>query len=386
MKLKKLRNRGMVQDFGALLVMFVLIVGAGVSILMVANYMGLLSTPSGGSTGGGTIGVPPVVTSACGDDGLGTIKVRAKNSGNETAAEWYAATVYLYKKVNGGIQYVTSTTTATDGTYATFNNTPCNAEYVMYILSADGAAGDNNNIDAIDASSENIKLVGGAVEIDMADEDVYATVHSTQHATLEFRAYDNNENGYMYDTGDSAATDWETTGVVFTSTTNNDTNMTVAAGGDFNVELQIRAAQTDTQFQADGANSIIIAVNGDIGTWDELDVDCGGKSTEVSPSELTEFERNLWSGYEKFFKLDKILENNPRTSCTLTGIAKPSVSSWKCPSYTFAARGNYVGTTSGVIELHSAAKDDSSYTNVYTVQTMSLQLGPAAGTTCSASS
>jgi hypothetical protein len=221
----------------------------------------------------------------------------------------------------------------------------------------------------------------------MSQEEVYATMHGTQHATLEFRAYDNDLRGNMYDSNtDSDANDWETTGVYFVSATDEIYNMSVGNGGDFDVDIEVRSAEEAAQFAADGPNSVIIAVNADVATWDDITVDCGN-TVEIQESQLTNEENDLWSNQEYFFQVNQPIEHHPKTTCNVAGTAKASPSSWKCPLFTFASRGNYIGTTSGTIELNSAAQDDSSNTNVYTVQTVGLRSSSSAtdGTGCAAS-
>lgn len=378
-----MKKKGQVMNPGALLLLMV----AGVVVVAGGIYgaMLLLGTPSGGSgIPGGVGGLAPIVTSACGDDGLGTIKYRLKNDMNETNAEWYGATVDLYRKNGENWDYVNSADTNANDTYQTFSDVACNFNYRMVMRSADGASGDNNFIEAIDGGNgAAVYNSAGVVDIAMNKEEVLLTLHGTQHATLSFRMYDNKNKGLMYDTGDSTNSEYELTGIVFTSTSSQAsaiTNMTVDDGGDFDVDLEVKAVQTDTKYAANGDNSVIVAVNADVGSWERIIVDCGN-TVEIQESALTAEEQDLWNAQEFFFAVNKDFERLPVTTCNIVGEAKNPVTTWKCPVFTFATKGNYVGTLSGTIESGSAAQDDSSNTAVYTVQTASMRTNA-----CSASS
>jgi len=389
-------NKGMVglQDIGSVILLGLVVMGALVGAGLVLWHYGVF-TPGGGSgatnygTGNLNIGAPMVIKAQeCGDDGMGTINFRIKNDLNTSSAEWYVVTTYLYKQAGTGYEYVGSKDTNDTGLYATYTNVPCGVKYALYVLSADGAAGDNNyvnKLDSPDSTSAPVTVDKGVVYIDMSEENAYVTMHSTQHATLEFRAKDLVEDGMMYDTSDSSATDWETTGVVFTSMTNNATNMTISAnGGTFKVQLQVRAIQSDTQYAADGLGSVLVLVNADTDTWpsDSIKIDEAqniGKA--VSQFGLTKAEADKWSAQEYAFQSSALIQNDPWTTYTISGKTKDGVSTWKCPVITFASRGNYLGTTNGDVMLHSAARDDSSQTSVYSTQSVTLRTGA-----CSASS
>ena len=374
-----MKNRGMVGigDLGTAGMLALIIAVGLLAGLYGAVQLGLYS-PGGGAVIPGTgTGAVVVTKSQCGDDGKGTIYFRLKNQDNTATAEWFAAAFYLYKKVGNTYQYVTTANSPTDGTYQNFSSIPCGEQYVIYVLSADGASGDNNYIDAIDnpASGSAVSLANGVVSVDMQAEDAYITAMGSQHATLEFRAKDILEDGMMYDTGDSSATDWETTGVVFTSTTGAGTNMTVANGGNYEVDIQMRAVQTDTRFASDGPGSVLAFINADVATWtsDGTTLNCDGGATNIGKSGLTKEESDKYSNNEFVYKLNGVIKNNPHTVCTISGKAQANPGTWYCPIVTFASRGNYLGTLSGDIVQHSAAKDDSSYTSVNTAQTVTLR-------------
>jgi hypothetical protein len=293
---------------------------------------------------------------------------------NTTASEWFEGTVYLYKKSDDGLVYVDSTTTGTDGAYANLSGITCGMRYVLYLVGADGASGDNSYIKSISGANgaATYNKADGSVEINMNSETVLLTLEGSQHATLEVRAYDLDQAAWMYDTSDSIATDYETTGVTFTSSTDNATNMSIDAGADFNVRLDVRAVQTDTEFAADGPNSVYVFVDADIGTWEDMSVDCGN-TKELSMSALSDNENDQWNANEYLFQVNKPFEKNPSTECKINGESKTGITSWDCPVITFATKGNYIGTSSSVMELHEAAQDDSSNTAVYTVATATLR-------------
>jgi hypothetical protein len=202
--------------------------------------------------------------------------------------------------------------------------------------------------------------------------NVYVSAHQNTHATLQFKYFDVDNNYYSQTSTSSTddRTSWKTTGIVYTGNGNN-TNITVAAGGQFNGNLYVESVQSNTQYKND-ATGTLIAINADIGSWSDVSIDCGQTTKLINGVGVTPQEAKLLSTNEYFFLTQKPFTLTPQTICTVSGKAQPGVTPSAWPVITFASRGSYLSTTGGKIVLHSAAKDDSSYTNVYTRQTVTL--------------
>ncbi|RKZ06885.1 hypothetical protein DRQ25_12865, partial [Candidatus Fermentibacteria bacterium] len=182
----------------------------------------------------------------CPTDGDTSLKIDVKNSFNESGSEGFDVTGYLYKKVSneaGGtsFEYVQSITDTTSPTAITID---CGYNYVFKPVSSSGASGDSSHFTSVLSGDSDVKIVDGWLEFTADSSNENIIVGMPQHATLECRAYDNIQRALMYDSADSSATDYETDGVTFTSTTNNATASDETLGLD--IEFQCKAVQTDT--------------------------------------------------------------------------------------------------------------------------------------------
>lgn len=373
------------QDMGGLAMLFGIVMVGFLAALVAASYLGVL-VPSGGGIGGAVTGgggaVPTInLQQVCGSDGLGNVKFRAKNDLNMTSTEWTGDVLYVYvKNADGSIgQLVGTVTSGGTSAYATLADVGCGVDtkLVGYVLSTDAAGGVQSQIRSVDPA-DGVKLNDkGGVDISMNVENVYITAHKAQHATLEFRYFDIDNNAFEYANQGGSQNAWATTGATFMSTTGNSTGTTVTGGQTLTGTLSVRAAQVDTQFNSD-VGGVLIGVNADIGAWDKVSIS-NANTKEVTSAALTSQEQKMWSNYEYYFQTSDALTNT-YTPYAVSIKAQPNPGTWKCPMISFAARGNYLGTTTGNMILSSAAKDDSSYTAVYAVQSVELKVN-----TCSSS-
>lgn len=393
-----MNNKGVMGPLASLAVIVI-----GIAAAIVIGVGGLVAlgwySPGGGvmqtiTGGGGTSGGFLQTTQVCDDNGQAVINFRLKNGENTASAEWMDAMAYLYQKVGSSWVNIQNKTLASDGTYTAFTAQPCldvagkTYTYQVRILSEDGASGDNSYISGLGAeTSTGVTRDGGNVDIVLLG-NAYVTAIGSQHATLSFRMKDLNADGLMYDTGDTEAQTYETTGVVFTSAVGATTNMTVAGGGSLDVDLQIEGVQSDTLFNGDGPGSVLLFINGDVATWtsDGTSVNCGnGGAVKLAKSDLRKTEQEKYSNQEFVYQVNAPLTDDPVTHCEIKMKAQANPASNYCPVITLVSRGNYISSTDGSIVQNSAVKDDSSYTLVYTAATATIEANVNSINGCTAS-
>jgi hypothetical protein len=306
-----------------------------------------------------------------------------------------AVNAYLLQKAGSGWVALENKTTATDGSFTAFTAQQCvNAkgeiqEYAVRAASYDGASEDNVYVGSVSGeSTSTVSAKDGEVRVILTG-DAVATAIGSQHATLAFRLKDLVADGLSYDSGDTEAQTFETTGVVFTGATSATANLTVAGGGTMDVDLQIQAVQADTLFGADGPGSVLMFINGDVATWtsDGTSVKCdNGGAVKLAKSALTTQENDKYSTNEWVYQINAPITDDPTTHCEIKmkAQAAPTTPGY-CPVITLVSRGTYTSATTGGLVQHSAVADDSSLTPVYTPQSVTIRTNVNSINGCGAS-
>ena len=143
--------------------------------------------------------------SGCGDTKQSTVTFNLIN-GEDESGSTFDATGYLY----GASGHSPSITDTTAGT-ATLN---CGEEYELKLVRTDANAGDSSRLTGIAAGSiPNAKIVDGNAVFTPIGPTATVNLVGAQHGVLEFRAFDVDNNAFMFDDGDSSATDLELDGV-----------------------------------------------------------------------------------------------------------------------------------------------------------------------------
>ena len=336
---------------------------------------------SGGSAQTSVPFTPPTTVAEtplydCGDDKQGTLYIQAYNVINTSGAEYYAMTFNVYD--SNGVKVGTITTPSSSSSWgnATFN---CGEKLLLRGISADGASGDNARVRTI-AQGKGAKIVnGGDLEVTIDDNEVYVIVGTSQHATLEFRAWDKVEASWIYDDQDASNNDWETTGVTFKSKTDNSTPITVGTDGYLDMKYEVRTVQTDTDYADFG---MYILVDADKTDWKEPSVKWEGKT--LKPIDLTGDEAAAYSAYEYVYYVDASvmgIDGDPsepvvsRTPRTLDFYieAKSGVNPDMDPVIAFASIGQYNSIVAGRTG-RGAVKDDGSNSQVFTLQSFTQDI------------
>lgn len=330
---------------------FGVIVVLGVLVFGVANVMG----PSEGDE------EPATGVTGCPDDGTTTLSITLQNMLNDTGAETFNAS-YVLEGSDG--DYITGSNT--DGGSKDLN---CGESYTLSILSEDGDEKDNSVIESILRGPDSASISDGKVEFKALGSSMNLRLAGTQHGVLEFRAYDNDEAAFIYDDSDASANDYETDGVTFTSTTDNSTATSVGTGGEINFDIQMRSTRADTDFND---KYVLVLVEAPVSTWDEPTVSFEGSQLSDVKGSLTEHEERAYSSYEYIYKVNADLLDSAKT-LNLQMKALSGVDPTSDVEVDFASAGTYL-STDGVTVKEGAAQDDSTTSNVYTVQDVTLDL------------
>lgn len=293
--------------------------------------------------------------SVCPDDGDSTVTLDVQNHLNTTGAETFD-TAYVLKGANGDYEDGTDTTAGSE----TLN---CNEEYTISFRSADGSQGDNSKVEKV--------LIGPGAKINedgtvtfTPDRSSYTLrVGISQHGIPEIRVFDEDANGYVFDSGGATANSYKTTDVTFQSTANQ-TALAVGAGGEINYRYDIRSTTPDSNVND---HYILVLVDAATGTWNEPNLVFDGSSlSNVKGSGLTAGESLRYADYEYIYKITDIVDDDEKT-LDVNFDARDGVNPGATadPSVDFAVAGKFL-SIDGITNKIGAATDASTPTDVFT--------------------
>jgi hypothetical protein len=311
-----------------------------------------------------------VAAGICPDTMQTSVTFTLKNDEDETQDDTFDATGYLYKVEEGDVTtYDQSITDTTAGS----TNLDCNQPYILRLVSADGDGGDNAKIDRI-VSAKNAEILEGgkAVKFTPLGRSYTLKMGGERHGVLEFRAYDNNNNGYMCDSDDSC-TAWETDGVTFESTTNG-TALAVGSGECIDITQEFRSTNTSTSFD-DFGYLILLEGGASANTiWDVPDTaSVNGKVYEDEMGLLDEHEAKQYNDYEYVYIVDDHDVVRTKNRFNLEWCANAGQDPTADIEIDYAPRGAYLSIDGSTVK-YGAAKDDTSKTVVFAVQDTGVDL------------
>jgi len=344
------------------------IVGIGVLMVMGLMAMGFIKLPASVQPqipGQPTPSDQQPSEDICKETATTTLKVNVYNPLNTSGSENYDVTLYGF--VDGALTYTITDTTNPSG--ITIN---CGEEVVFKAVGTDGASGDKSYIKAASGSGGDIKVVDGNLVVRPTKSTMTVNLQIEQHATLECRAYDNVNEGLMYDNADSSNTDYETDGVVWMSTTSNTTKYSEGDGID--MTFTCRAIQSDTDYNDRG---IWVLIEAPTSVWDEPTVLLNGKALSEASAQLNEDERKAYSDYEYvyFIPQNTIIRDGGEGMDLrvqielLDGVSSASAD----PEIDFAVRTQYK-TTDGLSVKVGAVDDSSSTSQIIALYDMSIDV------------
>ncbi|RLE47382.1 hypothetical protein DRJ25_02520 [Candidatus Woesearchaeota archaeon] len=308
---------------------------------------------------------PQPTEDICKETATTTLKINVYNPLNTSGSENYDVTLYGF--VDGSLTYTVTDTTNPSG--ITVN---CGEEIVFKAVGTDGASGDKSFIEAASGSGGDIKVVDGNLVVRPTKSTMTVNLQIEQHATLECRAYDNVNEGLMYNSDDASNTDYEPDGVVWTSVNGNSTAYSEADGVD--ITFTCRAIQSDTDYNDRG---IWVLIEAPSSVWDEPTVSLNGRTLSEASALLNEDERKAYSDYEYvyFIPEDTIIRDGGegmklRVQMELLDGVSAATSD---PEIDFAVRTQYK-TTDGLDVKIGAVDDSSSTSQIIALYDMTLDV------------
>lgn len=229
---------------------------------------------------------------------LSAITINTYNKANNSDAGNFDATMYLFEAKNGVAGKLVHT--ITDTTAPSSFNENYGGDYILKVIGSDGANGDTSNI-LEQVSTDGAEIIDGNLHFSANKAATDIEIYMNQHATIECKAYDNKNRGLLYNTGgEETAIDFETTGVEWTSTTDNATAYDESSGMD--IEYECQAVEVDADYNDRG---VYILFEAPTTKWKEPVVYLNGnKLTELSASFNT-YEKDAFTEYEHAFLIPK---------------------------------------------------------------------------------
>lgn len=335
------------------------------AVIVVGGLYYIFGAPGQSGTGGGVFGGASDNDVNCVPGYAPTFGATLYNIENVSATETFTATGYLYEKEGDGWAYKESIST----TLANDTSLVCGQKYKLSFVSADGSGGDNarltgTNIGSIDSE--------GSVEFTMG-QSTTLILKGSKHGVLEVRGYDNEAKGYLYNSADASATDFETTGAVFTSTTNNTTAMDESAGVD--VTFEVRSTTAETNFNDMGF--YILLDNFETNVWEIPAVFVNGVQLSDYTDQLNSDEKKAYSGYEYVYYVPpstKVLNAPNGIDVRIADTLLDGASASSDLEFEFASIGKYLSTKEpGTVKIGSV-QDDASQTAVFTLQAYDIDI------------
>jgi len=346
--MEKMKKKAQLTTMGFILgMLFILVVGLGLT--------GNLKNPFKGS---GSIGLATADLD-CPDDGITTLTLSVKNMGNTSGDE----TFDMGGRLVGDNGHKATVADTTEGSYSL----NCGEVYTLKGLSASGAEGDSAEFSSI-VDGNAVVNADGEVEFLANKNAMSIIVGGVQHDVLEFRAKDVINDAFMYDDAENNANDYDTDGVNFKSTTNNETDTAIGSGGEFHVMLYYRPTTAEDTVFGD-IDGYYVLVEAPSTIYSEPTVKVDGVTYSNMKDSLNADEKLAYNGYEYVYHVPHSVKKNAETALdfqifALSGVNPADANDMEID---LASRGAYASTSnSNVVQLGSV-KDDSSQTVVHTL-------------------
>lgn len=306
---------------------------------------------------------PVETVNSCPSSGLTSFTVNLRNGLDTTSATQLDTQGYIYKIENGQETFYGTLSSTRDGTV----EVSCPGTYELKLVSNSQV---NSHVDSIDYGDATVDNGVVVFKANSAKESLGLV--GSQHGTLEFKVFDNNNNAFVYPNDDSVATNWETSGVTYESTLGNSTATAVNAGGELNYKYYVRVHDSTTsKFDDFGA---YILVDAPTSVWNEPTVTFDGVKLSNVKGSLTPSEAIAFSDYEYVYKVPAGAKLDDTTHTigfdvkALTGIDPSSSDSIKVD---FASIGSYLSIDGKTVKT-GAVEDNTAHTPVFALQETTL--------------
>jgi hypothetical protein len=332
--------------------------GIGLVVIIIAMFAwksGILDKFQLGSVGGKIEGG----VDFCPDDGDTTMgDFSVFNAENKTGTESFDLT-YRFIGEDGSI---VSGTDSTDPTDFTLN---CGSCFTVKAISASGADGDSARF--VGVRQGNAELLGdGTVKYCPIRSNEVLHLEGEMHGALEARAKDVILDGFMYDGNDATATDYETDGVSFNTTSAGSANTAVGSGGEYHVKLYYRPTlEANVYGDVDG---YYILVEASTTVWDKPTVKVNGISLSDVKEQLNPDEQKAYNAYEWVYKVSDTISRNAEHEMDLQIFALSGVDPSTDIETDFASIGAYASSSDTNNIKVGAVDDSSSQTQIHTLE------------------
>lgn len=370
--MNKLNKRG---GMGMTLIVVLLIVGG----LVIAGTTGLIDfsainkspTPT---VPGEDLGVD---LGTCPTDGDSSVKFYMRNAVNDSGTQYYSATTYAFSEDGG---YLTLTDTI--GTSATTLN--CGYTYIIKPVSTDGNRSASARITKVTGTGVKTTLNSdGTVTIKPTSGNGAVYMTSKEHGTIEFKAFDNVQDGWINATHTSVgyyeggadgqapgSTSYIMNNPIFHSVNSNSTAYDETNGID--ITYYVRAHNATTDFNDLGTYILLDDVPVD--TYATPTIKVNGQTLESVKGTLSPQEEAGWSGYDYIYFFDKpIKDGSDYIKVDIIAELLSGASASTDVSIDFGSKGAYL-TNDGTKVNQGGVKDDTSYTDTYDLVTTTLDI------------
>ena len=200
---------------------------------------------------------------ACGNDGLGELRLAFSNPLNTSATEYVATAVRIYKPDESYTGDITATINGLPAEGSGTSCSQCGQDYTYYVEASDGSHTSTTGSIVCEDGSSNVAPL-------------------PQQAGLLFKVRDEEEVAYVYPSAETSANTLVASGTSFYSTTSNSTGNAIGTDEDYDytVWTQInKSAAIDTQFTD---QSLLMGMNADdLSDWDEPYVNPQGAASSM---------------------------------------------------------------------------------------------------------
>lgn len=344
-----------------------------VAVLVIAALVVGIFVANGGSFSATSTGDQPAISGnavaqagLCPADGTTSLSFTVINPLNTSGEESYDQTARIYEVNDNGEALFATLTDTTAGT-ADLN---CGDTYRVRLESTDSA---NARIDSVSSGDADVIESGRAIEFVAERSNFNLRVDSSQHAGILVRAFDQDQNAFVFaDDSDSAST-LRATGATFQSTVDNATATALNSGDDLRWTFGIEANGEDVDANDFGT---YILVKASTTVYEEPSVSYEGSDLQDVFGQLDTYESRAFSSYDYAYLIPEgaSIEDSERDiSLDISALSNVNPGASDDIEIAFATVGA-VKEVSGQDMRYSASTDASSPTAVFTLQTFGINI------------
>lgn len=298
--------------------------------------------------------------SLCPDSQQTSVTVTQYNQKNTGQTETYDQTARLYRVGSDGGESLFATLSQTTNTETTVN---CGDTYRLRLESSDDS---NARIDGV-RSGDGASVSSNNRHIQFTAKGAVYNLEfdSAKRGSLLVRAFDLQNNGFVFTDTAANANSYQAAGVTFQSTQDNATATALGEGDLLDWRFDIKADSSSVDANDFG---IYMLVDASTNVYEEPSVRFDGQTLQDVTGSLDTFERRAFSEFEYVYRLDGAIENRDRSlSFSIQSLADVTPTASDDIQISFAGIGA-VKQTAGNSMRYAATNDASSPQAVFTQQ------------------